>query len=206
MEFDPYMALVPQPLAKFNLGEASILLAVGFQAEQDIYGNMLFGFGARKVHRALTRAEAESVVRQHELDLVVVEPRLRDNDGYDFIASLRRRDDPKIALLPIVVIAGHTPSSQINAARDCGAHFVIRKPVSPDVLLQRILWITQEARPIIQCSGYVGPDRRFQNLGPPGGVGRRRDDLPIEVGVASEPNLDQDQVDAMLSPRGRGST
>ena len=195
------MALVPQPLGKFNLSDASILLAVGFQAEQDIYGNMLFGYGARKVHRALNRAEAESVVRQHELDLVVVEPKLRENDGYEFIADLRRRDDPKIALVPIVVIAGHTPPSQINAARDCGAHFVIRKPVSPEVLLQRILWIAQEARPIIQCPGYVGPDRRFQNLGPPGGRGRRKDDLPLEVGEAAEPNMDQDQVDAMFNRR-----
>jgi hypothetical protein len=40
------------------------------------------------------------------------------------------------------------------------------------------MWIAQESRPFIELDGYVGPDRRFQNVGPPDGhgAGRRRAD------------------------------
>jgi hypothetical protein len=77
-----------------------------------------------------------------------------------------------------MMIQGHTPVDLIQKARDCGANFVVAKPITPRLLLERILWVAQEARPYIELDGYVGPDRRFHNLGPPGGpgTGRRRSD------------------------------
>lgn len=196
------MPLVAQPLAKFNLSQAVILLLEPTLAELDLYGQMLFGFGGKQVHRCQTREEARIALLSHPIDLIIVDAKLgpEDGDGYDYVRELRRSGDAN-AFLPVIMITGHTPSSQVTAARDSGVHFVVRKPVSSNVLLERILWIAQEGRPIIECGSYVGPDRRFQNLGPPGGAGRRRDDLPLDVGAAQTPNLDQDQVDQLLRPR-----
>jgi hypothetical protein len=87
------------------------------------------------------------------------------------------------------VIQGHTPVDQIHKARDCGANFVVAKPITPRLLLERVLWIAQESRPFIELDGYVGPDRRFQNNGPPGGpgTGRRRTD---RAEAAAKPAVD----------------
>lgn len=196
------MALVVQPLAKFNLSQATILLLEPSTAELDLYGQMLFGFGGKQVHRCQTREEARIALSGHPIDLIIVDAKLgpEDEDGYAFVRELRRSGDAN-AFLPVIMVTGHTPSSQVTAARDSGVHFVVRKPVSSNVLLERILWIAQETRPIIEGATYVGPERRFQNLGPPGGVGRRRNDLPLDVGLAQTPNLDQDEVDQMLRPR-----
>lgn len=49
-------------------------------------------------------------------------------------------------------------------------------------------------------SVFVGPDRRFHNIGPPGGVPRRTGDLSIEVGAASGPNMSQDEIDSLMRP------
>ena len=39
-------------------------------------------------------------------------------------------------------------------------------------------------------------------VGPPVGVkGRRHDDLSVEVGEATTPNLDQGQIDALFQPK-----
>lgn len=89
----------------------------------------------------------------------------------------------------------------VQNARDCGAHYIVKKPLTPVVMLERILWIARESRPFIECDVYVGPERRHKNEGPPNGVPRRRDDLPPEVGDAQEPNLSQDQVDNLFSSR-----
>lgn len=197
------MPLVAKPLAKFNLSQSVILLLEHSRAEQDLYGQMLFGFGGKQLHRCQTREEAKLVLVGNQVDLIIVDAQLGpdDEDGYTFVRELRR-SGAGFAFLPVVMVTGHTPSSQVTFARDSGVHFVVRKPVSPGVLLERILWIAQEARPIIECETYVGPDRRFQRLGPPKGVeGRRADDLAMEVGEPEGPDLHQDEIDQLLQPK-----
>ena len=197
------MPLVAQPLTKFNLSQSAILLLEHSRAEQDLYCQMLFGFGGKNVQRCQTREEAHKALRAAQIDLVIVDAQLgpEDEDGYAFVREMRR-SGAGFAFLPVVMITGHTPGSQVTFARDSGVHFVVRKPVSPGILLERILWIAQEARPIIECDGYVGPDRRFQRLGPPKGMpGRRNDDMPEEVGEAEGPDLQQDEIDQLMQPK-----
>ena len=66
----------------------------------------------------------------------------------------------------------------MQRARDCGANFILARPLSPEVLLERILWIAREKRHFISCSSYVGPDRRFHEAGPPVGMPERRTTEP----------------------------
>lgn len=196
------MALTAQPIAKFNLGATNIMVLEGALSEMDLYVQILSGFGAKNIHRCMNKEEAEAVLGKHEIDLIVVDAKLPDGDGYEFVKGLRtRKGAPRLNVIPVLMIAGHTPPSKIAMARDCGAHFVVRKPVRPDLLLERILWIAQESRPFVECDAYVGPERRFQYLGPPDGIGRRRDDLPAEVGEATTPDLDQEMVDQMFKAR-----
>ena len=68
------------------------------------------------------------------------------------------------------------------------------------VLLERIFWVCMDTRTFVELDGYIGPDRRFQFLGPPvGSPGRRRGDED-DLGEASTPNLSQDEIDGYLSP------
>ena len=90
----------------------------------------------------------------------------------------------------------------LKKARDCGAHFVMTKPLTPITVLERVLWIAREGRRFVESDTYMGPDRRFKNEGVPAGqVGRRRDDLVGDVGEASTPNMEQDSIDGMLKTR-----
>jgi CheY-like chemotaxis protein len=196
------VALTPQPIAKFNLGATNILVLEGSLSEMDLYVQILSGFGAKNIHRCMNRTEADEALSKHQIDLIVVDAKLPDSDGYDFVQKLRRKKGgSNLSLIPVLMIAGHTPPSKVALARDCGAHFVVRKPVRPDLLLERILWIAQESRPFVECDAYIGPERRFQYLGPPDGVGRRRDDLSAEVGDATTPDMDQQEVDQMFRAR-----
>lgn len=194
------MPLVTQPLNKFNLSTAAILLLETAVAEMDLYAQMLSGFGATLVHRCATEADALASLDQNEFDLAIIDAKLGDDDGYEFVRRMRRRNGLK-AQVPVLMIAGHTPRSRITMARDCGAHFLVRKPLSPAILLERILWIAHETRPFIECDTYAGPDRRFQHIGPPEGVGRRKDDAVGDLSAPTGPDLDQHEVDQMFKPR-----
>ena len=87
-------------------------------------------------------------------------------------------------------------------ARDVGANFVVAKPLSAAVLLQRVLWVGRDRRPFVNAENYVGPDRRFKFEGPPPGTeGRRESDLRQPIGAATEPNLSQEEVDVLVRPQ-----
>ena len=68
--------------------------------------------------------------------------------------------------------------------------------------MQRIIWLLNDQRKFVTSPGYNGPDRRVKALGPPvGQKGRRHDDLSADVGTATTPNLEQDEIDALFSPK-----
>lgn len=194
------MALEPTSRARFNLEKASVLMLEGNSMGMDIMVQIVTGLGARSLHRCGSLEEAQEAVKKNTVDLIIADS-LSNGEGYEFVSWLRRSAGEPNCFTPVVVTAAHTPASMVAKARDCGAHYIIKKPLTPVVVLERILWIAREARPFIECDAYVGPDRRHKNEGPPDGVPRRRDDLPAEVGVAQEPNMSQDEVDNLMAAR-----
>lgn len=165
------------PRGRVNLEKASVLL-VSPQTGMELLTRVFHGFGVRHPYRCFAKDRALEICREADLDIVICDGSLPGGETYDFISELRRSDIEPNRYVPVMVIQGHTPADQILKARDCGANFVVAKPITPRLLLERVLWIAQESRPFIELDGYVGPDRRFQNLGPPGGpgTGRRRTD------------------------------
>ena len=196
------MSLPYSKSERVNLSTAEVLLACGDAEGLNIMSEMFAGFGVHTPRRCLSGAEARTSVQERILNLVVVDGALADQEGYDFIHWLRRCDIAPNCYAPVILITGHTKPSQIFRGRDAGASFVVRKPVAPLVMMQRIIWLLNDQRKFVTSPGYCGPDRRVKAIGPPVGTkGRRHDDLSAEVGQAKTPNLEQDEIDALFSPK-----
>lgn len=186
---------------RVNLSTAEVLIACGDADGLEILAQMFAGFGVHTPRRCTSAADAMVIVGERDLNLVIVDSALADGEGYSFISWLRRCGSPN-AWVPVVLITGHTTPSQIFKGRNAGASFVVRKPVPPMVMMQRIVWLLNDQRSFVTSENYFGPDRRVRSIGPPVGVkGRRHDDLSVEVGEATTPNLDQDQIDALFQPK-----
>jgi CheY-like chemotaxis protein len=186
---------------RVNLSTAEVLIAGDDADGVEVLAEMFAGFGVHTPRRCSSAAEAMTVVGERELNLIVVDSALSDSDGDVFINWLRRCGSPN-AWAPAVLVTGHTTPSQIFKGRDAGASFVVRKPVPPLVMMQRIVWLLNDQRSFITSPTYCGPDRRVRSIGPPVGMkGRRHDDLSVEVGEAKTPNLEQDEIDALFQPK-----
>ena len=170
---------VLDPKAWVNLEKARLLLFDDHVEDTNILIQLIRAFGVKQFVVSTTQAEAEHHVADGELHLILVNANLKTSNAYDFVNWLRRTESPPNCYAPVVLIAGHTPRSNVERARDCGANVVMAKPVSPASVLERILWTAREKRPIVKCSTYVGPDRRFRRDPLTASTPRRRhDDAP----------------------------
>ena len=160
--------------SRINLEKAEVLLLDENLEGMGVLLQIISAFGVRNHYRCRSEQEAKKEALSRELDLILVGANGQDSSSYDFIRWLRRSGLEPNAFTPTVLISGHTQLHNVQRARDCGANYIVAKPVSPDVLLERIVWVAREKREFIFCDSYVGPDRRVHDVGPPRGMAERR--------------------------------
>jgi CheY-like chemotaxis protein len=191
----------PPAGARIDLHRMTVLVADDNPMTLDLTAQIVQGLGCRSVLRRRSGLQALDALSSSDVDLAIIDAHMDGMDGYEVVARMRRTSRPLNRQAPAIVVTGHSRESDVLRARDCGASFVIAKPVTPEVLVDRIYWITIDRRAFVVSATYVGPDRRFRNLGPPvGEKGRRADDLTGALGMATEPNLSQDAIDAFMKP------
>ena len=189
------------PSARINLERATVLVLDDNGASLDILSQVVSGFGVKQLYRAESVPDAQALIRTKTFDLIISDVQMPVTDGIEFIEWLRKQSGETNRYVPVILVTGHTRTSQIRKLRDAGSNYVVAKPITPKVLLERIYWVAREERAFIECDTYVGPDRRFKHEGPPPGTdGRRRDDLPAEVGEAQTPNLSDDEITNLMRP------
>ena len=189
------------PDDRINLSKAHVVVIDGSAHSLEVTSQIVKSLGVGSVHRCDTLLEAGQSLARKAADLVIIDPSIENGEGYAFIQRMRHSDWPSV-MSPVVLVGGHVRKRDVAKGRDTGANFVIAKPISPVVLLQRILWVVRDKRPFVADADYVGPDRRFKFEGPPSGSdGRRESDLKSPLGEANEPNMSQDEVDALIKPQ-----
>ena len=153
--------------AIINLTGAVTMVVDDSAFAADITSSALLGFGIKTRYSMRSAAEAIEVLRETEVDLLVIDCEMPGMDGFDLVHWLRRSGPPN-AFVPVIMTAAHIRRSMVTKARDCGANFVITKPFSAASLLERIVWVARDGRPFLEVGEYFGPDRRFRETPPPG--------------------------------------
>ncbi|MDO9338723.1 MAG: response regulator [Caulobacter sp.] len=162
----------------FNLSRATVMVVDDNSFSLRLTTQTLLGFGIRTRYLCTNAQAAVDILKTQPIDLLIVDCDMPSPDGYDLVTWLRRSALEPNAFTPTLMIAGHTRASQVAKARDCGANFIVTRPITPGVLLERILWMARDPRAFVQAGDYVGPDRRFNEPDlPPGQVERRADRL-----------------------------
>ncbi|MEJ1969667.1 MAG: response regulator [Rhizomicrobium sp.] len=161
---------------RLNLKGVTTLLVDSDLFTRGLVSNMLRGFGMESPTLADTGAQARHHLQHHYADLVIMEAGLPDMLSADLIRWIRRQEKSPFRFVPIIVLSGYTQLRLISTIRDAGANLVVKKPVSPAALFDRILWVARTARPFIEAGDYIGPDRRFKNIPPPDGDFKRDSD------------------------------
>lgn len=185
---------------RVNLAHTTVLLIDDQPTSLDMLGSIVQGFGCKEQIKCSSAQAAVELLARRAVDLILIDCIMPDMDGYEFVRWLRRDAPTPARYVPVIMILGHASQAKVHQGRDCGASFMVAKPLSPSLLLKRIIWLGAEDRDFVEAEHYIGPDRRVRNYGPPAGDGRRESDLSGELGAAVEENMDQDAIDMLMKP------
>lgn len=138
------------------------------------------------------------MVAVERFDLILVDFEMPGEDGPSLVQHIRSEPRQPNHTAPIVMLNGSTSLQTVARARDAGANMVVKKPIAPTILLDRIEWIARNNRDFIGSSGYCGPDRRFRNVPRPQDAEERRADA---AALVADPTrlMSQDEVSSLFN-------
>lgn len=166
---------------KISLELSTILFVDDNQMTLEIMSSVFYGFGAKDRIKCTSLEEAKHILIAQRVDLLFLDAGFPEDGSFEFMSWLRRKAPDPVCFVPTIIISGHSTRALVRKARDAGAHFVVAKPITTGVLLNRLAWIAHEQRPFVKHEIYAGPDRRWKNKGaPPGESGRRAGDEPAQ--------------------------
>lgn len=138
--------------------------------------SILRAAGLRRVAEADNAVEALELMQRFPVDLVVVDWNMRPVDGIALTRKIRHGPDSPNHEVPIVMLTAHTERDRVAAARDAGINGLVRKPISTQLLLDRVGAALTDLRPFIRTDSFYGPDRRRSHNPDYAGPWRRSSD------------------------------
>lgn len=142
------------------LQSLSILLIDDNQHMRAITSAILQSAGIRKIREVTDGAMALDALREHSVDLAIVDFNMFPLDGVEFTRLVRNSPDSPNPYLPIIMMTGHSEKHRVMEARDAGVTEFVVKPITAKAIFDRIQAVIIRPRSFVKTGAYFGPDRR----------------------------------------------
>ena len=185
------------PTKRLGLRDVQPLLVDDNPQSADLIGGILMGFGISHATKSPSVADARKLLARKAFDVVMINCEMAEEDSFDLVREIRADPQSPNGCAPVLMLSARTGQQTVLKARDAGANFTIAKPVSPLILLERLLWIAQSNRAFVNEASYRGPDRRFRTEPlPMGEEERRAEDLRLTA--TPDRALSQDEINGLF--------
>jgi len=169
------------------LQSLNILLVDDNQHMRAITSAILQSAGIRNIREVSDGAMALDVVRDHQIDLAIVDFNMFPLDGVEFTRLVRNSPDSANPYLPIIMMTGHSEKHRVVEARDAGVNEFVVKPITAKAVFDRIQAVIMRPRPYVKTDNYFGPDRRrTSNVASYKGPRRRSTDVAEDASTNTD--------------------
>jgi CheY-like chemotaxis protein len=168
-----------------GLQSVNVLLVDDNQHMRTITSAILQSAGIRNIHEVADGAAALDALREHNVDLAIVDFNMFPLDGVEFTRLVRNSPDSANPYLPVIMMTGHSERSRVTEARDAGVNEFVVKPITAKAVFDRIKAVILRPRPFVKTEGYFGPDRRRVKTPNYRGPLRRSDDPKADQDAAA---------------------
>ncbi len=163
-----------------GLHSVNVLLVDDNQHMRAITSAILQSAGMRNIREVADGAAALDSLREHPVDLAIVDFNMFPLDGVEFTRLVRNSPDSANPYLPIIMMTGHSERTRVTEARDAGVTEFVAKPITAKAVFDRIKAVILKPRPFIKAESYFGPDRRRLKVQNYKGPFRRAEDPKAE--------------------------
>lgn len=143
-----------------KLDKINILVADADAKMSNVLAHMLRQIGFGGLHVVKDGDQAIQVMSRQDIDILITEWQMDPIDGPALISQIRRGDDSRQRLVPIIMLTARAERQDVEAARDIGINEFVVKPFNTRTVFDKIQQVIDNPRSFIVCPNYVGPDRR----------------------------------------------
>ena len=143
-----------------SLEDAAVLLMDSSPTSLSILVQIVTGLGAKRLYRCDNVDEARSIAENQPVELAIIDVCPPQMGAYAFVRWLRRESLTPNRRAALLLTATDTPSSHMQEIFSCGADALVKKPITPSRMIERIAWATRPERTFVVTNTYVGPERR----------------------------------------------
>lgn len=154
------MSLHQSPEIASLLASLRVLIIEDNSFTRRINRALLAHVGIKTIHEAVDGISGIEAIRKYAPDLVIVDWDLPLLTGSELVRMVRSPDTFPLHDVPIIVLTCHGERWRVIEAQRCGAHEFLVKPASAQAVLDRIVSIFKNPRPMVQLKNYYGPQPR----------------------------------------------
>ena len=125
-----------------------------------LVATVLRALNIRRVVELGDPADAFERMQTEPIDIIITDFAMQPIDGVEFVKLLRRQNDLRVAMTPVIMMTGHANRSRVEEARDSGVNEFLVKPITARSVIDRVNTVIMRPRAFVRTATYAGPDRR----------------------------------------------
>ncbi len=125
----------------------------------------LRAFEVGEIIECLDATEAYRTLCAKKVDFVITDSGMSPVDGLALVRQIRTGEKTPTPEMPVIILVENPDLPKLTAARDVGATEVLTKPISAQLLGQRIQHAVRNTRNFVRADKFTGPDRRRRKPG-----------------------------------------
>jgi two-component system chemotaxis response regulator CheY len=145
---------------KRRLRSLKVLIVDDNAFMRKIVRDLLSNIGIRHTSEAADGIAALDAIRHVMPDLVILDWEMPFLNGFEFVRIVRTPGVFPYSDLPIIMLSGHGERHHVMEAMRLGVNEFLKKPVSANALLKRIVSVIMNPRAMVHVGGHYRPEPR----------------------------------------------
>jgi two-component system chemotaxis response regulator CheY len=138
----------------------TVLVVDDNQYMRKVVRNLLVNVGVKNIHEAVDGIAGLECIRAVSPDIVILDWEMPLLNGSELVRIVRSPGVFPVPDVPIIMLTGHVERWRVVEAVRLGVNEFLKKPVSAQALLDRMVSIMAKPRPMVQKGDYYGPEPR----------------------------------------------
>lgn len=136
--------------------------------------NILYNIGVKTTHEAADGLGGIEAIRMYAPDIVVIDWEMPLLNGAELVRIVRSPGIFPLPDIPVIMLSAHGERWRVMEASRLGVNEFLKKPVSGKAILDRIVSILLQPRPMVRIGDYYGPEPRRMAMNPTAELQRRQ--------------------------------